>query len=140
MQKLTFPASLEQLSVIRQMISENITPEYQHIQLKAELAIEELLANICNYAYQGKQGKASVCCSEVNLDGHNYFTITITDDGKPYDPFTMAPEPNIVASIEERPIGGVGIYLIKQVASHYMYSRINNQNVIQLFFGSINVQ
>ena len=63
--------------------------------------------------------------------------IQLTDQGKPYDPFLESKMPDLTASVEDRLIGGLGLYLVKELASHYSYFRIDNANQTQII---INVE
>ncbi|MDV7396276.1 ATP-binding protein, partial [Arthrospira platensis SPKY1] len=62
---------------------------------------------------------------------NGYFTITITDDGKAYDP-TLAAEPDIQLPAEDRGIGGLGIFLIRKMMDEVQYTRSEGKNILQL--------
>ena len=55
----------------------------------------------------------------------------LTDTGKEFDP-TAAPEADITLSAEDRPIGGLGIFLIRQIMNEVKYERIEGKNVLTL--------
>ena len=78
-----------------------------------QLAVDEALTNIIEHAYAGiKGGKITVQCrlSESKKE----FTVKLKDSGKPFDPQTVA-SPDTDAKLEERKVGGLGIYFMKQL-------------------------
>ena len=55
----------------------------------------------------------------------------LTDTGKEFDP-TLAPEADITLSADEREIGGLGIFLIRQIMNEVRYQRIDGKNILTL--------
>lgn len=92
------------------------------------LVLEESVTNIIFYAYT-KQAEHEIAIQAERFDHSLVFTIT--DSGKPFDPTKVA-EADITLSTEERPIGGLGIFLIKQIMSEVEYQRIDGRNVFTL--------
>ena len=96
--------------------------------MQINLAIEEAVVNVMNYAYPaGKKGDITI---EAKSNGTDMFFI-ISDTGKPFDP-TAKPEVDITLSAEDRSIGGLGIHLIRQIMSHINYERVDGHNVLTL--------
>ena len=96
--------------------------------MQINLAIEEAVVNVMNYAYpEGTVGNITI---EVKSNGSEV-TFIIRDSGTPFDP-TAKPEVDITLSAEDRAIGGLGIHLIRQIMDHINYERINGQNVLTL--------
>ena len=93
-----------------------------------ELATEEAVVNVFKYAYPHGGGKVRLRCME---DGDR-FVIEVTDWGVPFDATTM-PDPDVTIPIDERPVGGLGIYLIKQITDEIRYTREDGRNVLRLF-------
>lgn len=92
------------------------------------LVLEEAVSNIILYAYPKQMGK------EISIQADTIeqsLVFTLTDTGKPFDP-TQAAEADITLSAEERPIGGLGIFLIKQIMNEVKYQRIEGCNVFTL--------
>jgi serine/threonine-protein kinase RsbW len=88
------------------------------------LAIEEALTNTISYGYDDTEHH------EIELDFSktgSQLTINIQDDGHPYDP-TSKEDPDITLSAEDRPIGGLGIFLIKKLMDQVEYRRSNDRN------------
>jgi len=75
-----------------------------------QLAVEEACMNVIEHAYGGKGGEVTVC---FEVDGADV-QITVTDHGKPFDPDQVA-MPDLSKPLEERPVGGLGIYLMQQL-------------------------
>lgn len=132
MQTVSLPADLNALNEINALLSHMLSGPYEEILFKTQLVVEELLANICSYAYEGRAGTAEFACGVVNFDGQEAVMIQLTDSGRPYDPFAHAVEPDLQAPLEDRPIGGLGVHLVKEIASHYAYMRVNGCNQTQI--------
>jgi anti-sigma regulatory factor (Ser/Thr protein kinase) len=88
------------------------------------VAVEEIFVNIAHYAYEGRPGKAVV---GMNFDEDNVH-IYLVDNGIPFNPLEMK-DPDITAGVDEREIGGLGIYMVKKSMDKCTYERRNNQNV-----------
>ena len=96
--------------------------------MQLNLAIEEAVVNVMNYAYpQGTVGDINL---EAQADNHQLEFI-ISDSGSPFDP-TAQQEADITLSAEERPIGGLGIHLVRQIMDHVTYERKDNKNILTL--------
>jgi len=96
--------------------------------LHINLALEEALSNIIFYAFKDAV-KHSI---KITLAlKNNQLTIRIADDGIPFNPFS-APQPDITLPLEQRPIGGLGIYLITKMMDAVHYARKRNQNILAL--------
>ncbi|MBO7069405.1 MAG: ATP-binding protein [Bacteroidaceae bacterium] len=92
------------------------------------LAVEEAVVNVMRYAYpEGTKGEIRVTASVC--DGK--LTFQISDDGKPFDP-TAAEGPDITLSAQQRPIGGLGIFLMRQYMDAMSYKRMNDCNILFL--------
>ena len=132
---IILPATPEHLSAICAFLEREVPGEFTGILFKIEIAVEELLMNIFHHAYETKgAGKAMISCHPVTLDGAAFLRIGVRDWGRPYNPFSEAPRPNLEAGIEERPIGGLGIHIVRTVITHYCYSRNQSANNLELFF------
>lgn len=96
-------------------------------QMLIDLSVEEIFVNIANYAYPDKEGNAEIRISEA--DG--VATLVFTDAGVPYDPLQKE-DADVTLSAEERPIGGLGILLVKKNMDEVSYSYENGRNVLTL--------
>jgi len=93
-----------------------------------ELCVEEVLVNIFNYAYPGEPGEVEISCHSAP---EGTLTIRIVDSGIPFN-ILSSDDPDISLSIDERHIGGLGIYFVKQLMDRVEYHRENNKNVLSL--------
>lgn len=98
------------------------------VTMQMNLAIEEAVVNVMDYAYpKGVKGYVDI---EVWAD-EQWLTFVITDSGKPFDPTTKG-EVDITLSAEERDIGGLGIYLVRQMMDSIGYEYKDGHNVLTL--------
>ena len=131
MSELRLPARVENLKEFMRFVSdfakaEGFSPK--RIQ-EIELATEEALINIFNYAYPDDEtGEVEVRCRMEDLSS---LAIDILDTGKPFD-IQAVPEPDLTLDISERKIGGLGIYLIKKMVSGIRYRREAGSNILTL--------
>ena len=96
--------------------------------MQLQLVLEEAVVNVINYAYpEGEEGRIEVDF-RIDSDG---LEVTIRDEGKPFDP-TQTPDVDTEAGVDEREIGGLGIFLIRQLAESVAYRRENNTNILTL--------
>ena len=102
-------------------------PEDLLFQIK--LVLEEIGTNIVKYGYdeEGQQFFQVTLTSETDT-----LTMEIVDDGKPYDPFPEAPEPDLDSPVPERPIGGLGVYLVQKLMDEATYRREDGRNIVTL--------
>lgn len=94
------------------------------------LAVEEAVVNVLNYAYPPTQQGMIRVSAELEGDA---VAVVIDDEGTPFDP-TEAAEPDVTLPPEERPIGGLGILLVRQLSSSVSYQRRDGHNVLTLVF------
>ena len=93
-----------------------------------ELAFDEILANIVGYAYEdddepGAEHAIEVAC---RWDGAT-LSAEVADDGRPFDPLS-APEPDLEAGLDERQVGGLGLFLVRQLMDEVAYRRQDGKN------------
>jgi serine/threonine-protein kinase RsbW len=96
--------------------------------LPINLVLEEALSNVIFYAYE----KGNI--HEIKIDfeySANRLDITITDTGKPFDP-TKREDPDIHLSADARPIGGLGIFLIRKIMNEVSYERKGKENILRM--------
>ncbi|MEG2339889.1 MAG: ATP-binding protein [Odoribacter sp.] len=96
--------------------------------MSLNLVLEEAVSNIILYAFPQKMGELITIMAEKT---DNMLIFIITDKGVEFDP-TEVLEADITLSAEERPIGGLGIYLIKKIMNEVEYQRIDGNNIFTL--------
>ena len=94
--------------------------------VKLNLVLEEAVSNIIFYAYKPGEVDRPI---DIILSYTDLLAVKLVDKGKPFDP-TKRANPDITLSLEERPIGGLGIFLIKQIIDEDSYKRENGQNIL----------
>ena len=98
-------------------------------QMQIDLAVEEIFVNIASYAYPSGTGQATISLSDSHdPDG---IRITFSDSGTPYDPLAK-PDPNVTLAASERPIGGLGIYMVKKSMDAVTYAYEDGKNHLTL--------
>lgn len=131
MKELTVDAAVENIEVVTDFVNEEL--EKLDCPVKArrqiDVAIDELFGNIARYAYSPDVGKATVRFSveEKPLE----VTITFIDNGVPFNPLEKS-NPDTSLSAEERPIGGLGIFLVKKSMDMVEYEYKNGQNILKI--------
>ena len=98
-------------------------------QMQIDLAVEEIFVNIANYAYRPDKGNATIRV-EVSEDPLQV-TLTFVDRGVPYDPLARQ-DPDVSLPAEQREIGGLGIFLVKQTMDDVTYEYKDGQNILTL--------
>lgn len=101
----------------------------EELKVKLEIALEEIFTNISSYAYPTGSGEFCLSCSLEQGDGT--LALQFKDWGIPFNPLERR-EPDVGKSIEERPIGGLGIYMVKKFVDEAHYEYIDGCNVLTL--------
>ncbi|MDR1980637.1 MAG: ATP-binding protein [Tannerellaceae bacterium] len=97
-------------------------------RMSLKLAVEEAVVNAILYAYPGETEKDIFVRLEYNEEK---ITVVMTDYGRPFD-LTASKDPDISLPLEERPIGGLGAFLVKQLMTEVSYRRVGNRNVLTM--------
>ena len=98
---------------------------------KLELALHEALVNVIRYAYP--EGKTGVIQVGYRCEPNGQFCVRICDAGQAFDPLSVGP-PLLATEIEDRPIGGLGVFFMKHMADEIGYRRRNGMNHLTLRF------
>lgn len=99
------------------------------VQAQIDLVVDEMFANIANYAYNPSVGYATVRVEPC--ENPRAVVITFIDCGKPYDPLTTK-EPDVTLSAEEREVGGLGIFLVKHTMDSLSYEYKDGNNIFRI--------
>ncbi len=94
-------------------------------QMQIDIAIEEIFVNIAHYAYPEAEGEAVIYVEPD--EGSSSVTITFEDEGIPYDPLKNE-DPDITLSADDRPIGGLGIFMVKKSMDEVSYEYKDGKN------------
>lgn len=93
---------------------------------KINLVLEEVGLNILSYG--GESGGPWPEFEIVITSDKDSLTIEVSDEGRPFDPFNDAPKPSVDAEIEDRPIGGLGIFLVQTMMDDTSYQHSEGKN------------
>ena len=125
MEELNISATVENIPVVTAFVDAQL--ETLNCPLKAQMqidiAIDELFGNIAQYAYNPDIGSATVRV-EVSEDPLAVI-ITFIHGGIPYDP-------GITLSAEDRPLGGLGIYMVKKSMDAIIYEHRDGKNILSI--------
>lgn len=131
--ELDVESRLENLEIIGDFIAEKMrnsgVKEEKDI-FEVQLAVDEACTNIIEHAYSGeKGGKIWIKCrlSESKKE----FIVKIIDSGTPFNPETVL-SPNTGAKLDERKIGGLGIFFMKQMMQSIKYVFTNKENELTM--------
>lgn len=128
--KMTLSNNVEEISLLCEFVEQSCeqmgfdTP----MTMSINLALEEAIVNVMEYAYPpGTKGTVDILAETDN----GYAQFTISDNGIAFDP-TAKEDVDITLSAEERPIGGLGIHLIRHIMDDVTYERKDNKNILIL--------
>ena len=131
MKEITIDAAVENIEVVTDFISYEL--EQMNCPAKAStqimIAIDEIFGNIARYAYTPDIGKATVRLS-VEKDPLAVI-IAFIDHGKPFNPLEHA-DPNVHATVQERKVGGLGIFLVKKTMNMVEYDYKDGKNILTI--------
>jgi len=95
-----------------------------------ELAAEEVLVNIFQYAYPGTDGDVGIEC---RIEDDVRLILVISDNGTPFNILEVC-DPDVTADISDREIGGLGVFFVKEMVDEARYLRQGNSNILTLVF------
>ena len=96
---------------------------------KLNLCFDELITNAISYGFD-ELDQATLSVELAVGDGA--VVAVIRDNGRPFDPFTEAPEADTSLRVEDRPIGGLGVLLVRESMDDFSYERLDGFNVVTL--------
>ncbi len=118
---------IPQLAEFIETIADEINLD-QGLAMSLNLALEEAVTNVILYAYpKGSDGRVDV----EAIISKDRLKFIISDSGKEFDP-TAAPEADVTLGVEDRPIGGLGIYLVRKIMDSVSYERTDGKNVLSM--------
>ena len=130
MRKIAFAAVLENLEPMLDFIEQGAQElKFDARELnRIRLASEEALVNVINYAYPDKNGSVEII---YEIKDGKKLILEIIDSGVPFNPLSM-PEPDIKSPMENRKIGGLGIFLVRSIMDELNYRREEGRNILTL--------
>lgn len=131
MKELTVEATVRNIPAVTDFVDEALDTMgcSQRIQTQINIAIDELFSNIAHYAYNPATGPATV---QVEVEKNPLsVVVTFIDRGKPYDPLS-AREPDLSLDLMQRPVGGLGIFLVRRTMDDVSYEYRDGRNILRI--------
>ena len=126
-----FPAKVETLTDVISFVEETL--ESYECSMKTQMAIcvaiEEIFVNVANYAYGDGVGDVNISISFDKASRN--VTFRVSDKGVPFNPLNK-PDPDTTLSVEDRDIGGLGIYITKKTMDVVNYTFENEENILTM--------
>lgn len=112
------------VTAVEEIATEDDWPE--DLLFKINLVLEEIGLNIIDYAFESGNHEF-----EINLTSDaDAVTIEAIDGGRPFDPLSETPEPDLDAPLDFRPVGGLGVYLVRTLMDRSDYRRVDGKNCL----------
>jgi serine/threonine-protein kinase RsbW len=132
--RLTLPAEAESIAPFREFVragavEAGIVPEELE---KLDLVLEEILINVARYAYTPGSGLVEV---GYLADGPGKISVEIVDSGRFFNPLEADP-PDFSRGLADRPIGGLGVFLVRSMVASIDYRRDRDRNILSFTFAS----
>lgn len=128
--QISLPNDIETIPQLNEFI-EQMAGELEldtSLTMNLNLAVEEAVVNVMQYAYPpNKTGQVDI---RISADSQA-LTVVVSDTGTPFDPTKQA-EADTSLSAEKRPIGGLGIHLVRQIMDTVSYQYADGHNVLTL--------
>ena len=127
--ELTVEAVVDNLPRVQAFVDTHLTEMHCPLkeQTQIDVALEEVFVNIAHYAYAPETGTATVRVKK----GPGRVTVTLIDSGRPYDPLKKA-DPDVTLPAEDRQIGGLGVFMAKQIMDTLRYAYRNGRNILTM--------
>ena len=128
---LTLINQLSEVSKIAEFVeafgeAEGLTAE---VVFNLNLALDEIVTNVIRYAHDD-DGREHPIVVRLALES-GVLTAQVEDDGRAFNPLEAA-APDLSGNIDDRPIGGLGIFLVRSVMSSVEYRRVDGRNVLTM--------
>ncbi len=131
MREITVAAAVEEVSRVTDFVNARLAelgcPERTRIQV--DVAVDEIFSNIANYAYGPERGEATV---RVDVEEEPLCVVlSFVDRGRPFDPLSRG-DPDITLPAAERPIGGLGLFMVRQTMDGVEYACRDGRNILTI--------
>ncbi len=131
MEKFTIEAVTENLDDVIAFATEKLEERDcpMKVVMQMELVIEEIFVNVSSYAYRPDVGDVTICIDFA--ENPAAVEMTFIDSGKPYNPLEKD-DPDTTLGIDEREIGGLGIFLVKKNVDDIAYEYADGKNILRI--------
>lgn len=130
MREIIVDAVISNIETVTEFVNESLN-EYgfpEKLQMKIDIAIDELFSNIAKYSYGNNGGKVTV---RVEADNEKA-SVTFIDEGIEYNPLNQ-PEPDLALTADDDTIGGLGIYITKKIMDDIQYQYNDGKNILIIY-------
>jgi len=129
MREIVLPAAIDSIPKVTAWIDGELEQRgcAPAAQMQIDVAVDEIITNIASYAYPEGGGDFSVCfsCEDGMAE------MTFADSGIPYNPLEK-PDPDTTLPAEQRPIGGLGIFLVRKMSDEVLYRYEGGKNILTI--------
>ena len=128
---ITVSASPDSVEKVANYVNEELEKVFcpMKAQMQIGVAVEEIFANIVNYAYGEESGEVEI--SIDTEDAPKNVRIVFKDSGIQYNPLEKD-DPDITLSSDERPIGGLGVFMVKKLMDYVVYRYEEGRNILEI--------
>lgn len=131
MDELKLEATIEKLPEVTEFVTASLEERdcSMKVVMQMELVIEEIFVNVASYAYAPETGLVTI---QKSFDEEpRALNLAFIDSGKPYNPLEHK-DPDTSLGVDEREVGGLGIFLIKKNVDEINYERKDGQNILSI--------
>ena len=130
-EELVIEAVVDNLDAVNSFVHKSIEQfeVSKRTLMQIDLIVEEIFVNVASYAYAPNTGSVKILI-EAKEEPHTV-SLTFIDSGVPYNPLEKS-DPDINLSVDDRQIGGLGIFLTKNLVDEISYKFVDSQNILQL--------
>lgn len=131
MEKITVEATTDNLQDVIDFATAQLEEHdcSMKVVMQMELVIEEIFVNVSSYAYHPDTGDVTICVDFA--ENPSAVEMTFIDGGKPYNPLEKE-DPDTTLGIDEREIGGLGIFLVKKNVDDISYEYADGKNILRV--------
>ena len=124
----TFPATIEGLAEATAHLRAYLETRNTDPKTRSQILIclDEIASNIVNYS-----GASEFTIELLPIENPSRLKLMFFDTGRPYDPLQRA-DPDVTLSVEERDIGGLGLFIVKKMMDEVSYENVEGKNVLTL--------
>ena len=133
-----YKAIYDSVDEVNEFIKESLKTSYENESAykkyldELNLCIEEIVVNICDYAFETKNDENNKFTVKISIDKNtDKLSISFIDAGKEFDPTQMR-SVNILQGVDKRGIGGFGIHITKNIVDILEYERIDDKNILTM--------
>ena len=131
MREMDIAATLENLDAVMAFVDQQLEEAgcSMKTQMQIDIAVEEVYVNIAHYAYNPEIGDVTI---RVQIEEEPLeIILTFIDKGKPFDPLAKE-DPDVTLAVEDRQIGGLGIFMVKKSMDNISYEYNEGRNILTL--------